>query len=79
MVKGDRHVNLKKMCSAHVRRLMGIKRVDKRTMDEMRVEVAVEESFTKTWEMNIGQREQMPRKRRGKRRRGRPKLRSGSA
>ena len=55
MVKGVRHVNLTKICSAHVRRLMGIKKVDRTTMDEMRVEVAVKESFTKTREMNIGQ------------------------
>ena len=59
---------------------MAVKRVDKRRMDELRVEVQVKESFKKTlvrnmfkWSAHVErmqiknwQRYQMPRKRRGK-------------
>ena len=57
---------------------MGVKRADKRKMDEKRVEVGVKEHFTKTlvrstwaghvginWVMKKWQREQIPRKWRG--------------
>ena len=43
-----------------------MKRVDKRRMDEMRVEVGVKESVKKKWEMKHWHREQMPRTWRGK-------------
>ena len=47
------------------KRIVGIKSVDRRRMDEMRIEVGVKQSF-KEWEMKHWYREQMPRTWRGK-------------